>query len=151
MKLIDYLVCDDIRKEANGKHILIGVYNSQIIFQANSPDVKWPIQKQIYLFIRIMKEESDHTYDGFEVVIDLNTLASQQPYALARISGIFRNNEKVNAPMVFDFSLPVKFPGPGDMHFTMNFTKGMSVVHTIKPDLPVQITEQISKPVQGIK
>lgn len=31
IKLIDWMICDDIRQEANGKRMFIGVYNENII------------------------------------------------------------------------------------------------------------------------
>ena len=62
MKLIDVIFCDDIRKEANNKYSLMGLYNDKIIFKLPTPN---PVQEtipimQLGLFLRfeLLPEET---------------------------------------------------------------------------------------------
>jgi hypothetical protein len=60
MKLIDFIICDDIRNELGNKQSLIGVYGENIIFNVPPPEKgKWPKVLKLAFFIRIKLEQDD--------------------------------------------------------------------------------------------
>ena len=145
MKIIDFIICDDIRRETNHKLIIIGTYNEKIVFRANSLESKWPISKQLAFFMRFLKEENDPEIDGFDISIDLKTKTAKQLFSLGKIEGIIKAPVNTQAPIIFDIPMPIKFPGPGKMLVTVSFLKGKSIVQTIKPDLEIEIEESLEK------
>lgn len=65
MKLLDFIVCDDIRQEMSGKHTLIGVYDDIILY--TQKEFKWPFRIKLGFFIRIKINKSDLRPDFFNV------------------------------------------------------------------------------------
>lgn len=65
MKLLDLIICDDIRQEVGGKQSLIGVY-SDLIINFIPGQVVWPVNFKLGIFIRIKLEENDLRPDAFE-------------------------------------------------------------------------------------
>lgn len=60
MKIIDCIVCEDIRREIGGKHSLMGVYDRYLLFPVRSAQAgNWPKLQQLSLFIRMKREEGD--------------------------------------------------------------------------------------------
>ena len=60
MKLTDFIICDDIRKEMGNKHSLMGVYDDAINFNVPVKESgKWPKVMKISFFIRIKIENDD--------------------------------------------------------------------------------------------
>ena len=60
MKLVDFIICDDIRNELGNKHSLIGVYGESIQFKVPPVEKgKWPKVLKIAFFIRIKLEKDD--------------------------------------------------------------------------------------------
>jgi len=54
MKLIDFIICDDIRTELNNKFSLMGVYNDAFnLFVPNEVVDKWPKSLHLGFFIRL--------------------------------------------------------------------------------------------------
>lgn len=58
MKLIDFIICDDIRTEMGNKHSLMGIYEDAINFNVRE-NGKWPKTMKIGFFIRIKVENDD--------------------------------------------------------------------------------------------
>lgn len=82
IKLIDWMICDDIRTEDNGKHIFIGVYEDNIVVNTLPT-----ILPQIYVYTKWNTEETN--IQKFELKIS-------QP------------NGKVIGPLTGEFDLPAK-------------------------------------------
>lgn len=60
MKLVSFIVCDDVRTEVGNKHSLIGVYDDSINF--NVPILergKWPKALKLGIFVRAKFESHD--------------------------------------------------------------------------------------------
>ncbi len=79
MKLIDFIVCDDVRHETGNKVSLMGIYQGDIIIQANGPVGK-SIPMRLGIFVRLLVEEQEAMPDRFEITIrsDKKPLASMQ-------------------------------------------------------------------------
>lgn len=82
VKLIDWMICDDIRTEDTGKHILIGIYEDNIV--VNTLPVILP---QIYIYTKWNTEETN--IKNFEIKIN-------QP------------NGKTIGPLIGEFDFPIK-------------------------------------------
>jgi len=60
MKLIDFIICDDIRIELGNKHSLMGIYEDAINFNVSAREIgKWPKAMRIAFFIRIKVENDE--------------------------------------------------------------------------------------------
>jgi hypothetical protein len=57
MKLLDFIVCDEVRVENTGKHFLVGVYSNELIVAA--PPNLPPPPIRMSFFIRLKAEERD--------------------------------------------------------------------------------------------
>ena len=141
MKLIDFIVCDDIRHEVGGKQTLVGVYSDRIVFQTNTPEAKWPVSKSLGIVLRFKVDKSDPPFDGFDITLDLNIDSSTRPNQLAKVEGIIKRKgaEKL---LVLNFKTQLNFPGPGEMSLNANFTKGQELVQSFKSDLVILISEK---------
>jgi hypothetical protein len=149
MKLIDFIVCDDIRHEVGGKQTLVGVYSDRIVFKANTPEAKWPVSKFLGVVVRFKIDESDPPFDGFDITLDLNTHSSTKPHQLAKIEGIIKK-EGTGKMLGLNFQIQLNFPEPGEMSVNVNFTKGTELVQNLKSDLAIQISERSSKKTSDI-
>ena len=78
MKLVDFIVCDDIRREEGGKTTLVGMYNDKVRFYPNAPErVKWPQTKQIGVYCRLIGGKSDPIFQ-----------AGYQSYPLCNVTNV---------------------------------------------------------------
>jgi hypothetical protein len=58
MIITDFLVCDDVRHEINGKMALAGIYNEFVILNEKK-DVKFPMSFRLGIYARIKIQDSD--------------------------------------------------------------------------------------------
>ena len=60
MKMLNFVVCDDVRNEMGGKYSIMGVYGNSIEFSV-TPEKKdqWPKTMRTGFFITIQPEDSD--------------------------------------------------------------------------------------------
>lgn len=65
MKFSGVLLCDDVRTEKNGKHIYIGVYGNDVVFN------KSPASKQLYVVVRVETSKGNHEIEGRAFVDDI--------------------------------------------------------------------------------
>ena len=68
MKILDWIVCDDVRMEDNGKKIMIGVYDQAINFKglpSTRPEI---IRLNLFSFIRVLKVSDDEVPDEVRVI-----------------------------------------------------------------------------------
>jgi len=60
MRLIDFIICDDIRTELGDKISLMGIYEDAINFNVSANETgKWPKVMKIGFFIRIKAENDE--------------------------------------------------------------------------------------------
>lgn len=68
MKIVDFIICDDIRVEINGKHTLVGAYGDSINFTIpKGADDIWPKALKLAFFIRVFVENNDVLPDEFSL------------------------------------------------------------------------------------
>ena len=60
MKLLDFIICDDIRQEANNKLSLMGIYNEKIVFQhSKKTPPKWPLHLKLGCYLRVQFDANE--------------------------------------------------------------------------------------------
>ncbi len=134
MKIIDFIVCDDIRREVGNKRTIVGAYNERIIFAA-STNFKWPVNKQLGFYFRLEREETDPDFDNFLLAIYLN----EENDALGKVRGNIKIHD-FSRPMVIDIVFPViNFKAPGIMRVKMDFLKGEQVVINNLPEKTFEV------------
>jgi Family of unknown function (DUF6941) len=80
MHLIDFIICDDIRRELGNKVSIMGIYTESINISVPS-DTKWPIAFRLGVYVRIEFDKLDPAPDRFIIK------ASQDDKHLAQLSG----------------------------------------------------------------
>lgn len=115
MKIIDCIVCEDIRREIGGKHSLMGVYDRYLLFPVRSSQSgRWPKLQQLSLFIRLQREAEDSD-DAVYAAVD----ASVGDYAkeIARIDISKRqNSEHIHLVIMLR---PFSFVSEGTYNFNL--------------------------------
>ncbi|MBM4310933.1 MAG: hypothetical protein FJ119_08310 [Deltaproteobacteria bacterium] len=134
MKLIDFIICDDIRQEIGGKVTLVGVYEDRIMINAPSPDaVRWPVQLKLGFFIRLLNDGSLAEVDGFDLQVRCNAKM------ICRLSGPISIPPRQGLLNLFFVNSAVRIPSEGTLSVALIFKKGADGVHEIRPDLNIQV------------
>ncbi len=145
MKIVSFLICDDIRNETGGKHSLMGVYGNSIEFRVTPENKnKWPKTMRIGVFVNINLEDSDKekSINSFNLKIDYN----------GEIKGIAQGIfSPTDVPIFHSVNLAIlhnnfSFKEPGEIKFSLDFSDvNNDVVETISPEYILKISEKIIK------
>ena len=134
MKIIDFIVCDDIRQEVGGKVTLVGVYEDRIMLNAPAPDsVRWPVQLKLGFFIRLLNDETGPDIDAFDLQVRCNEKI------ICRLSGPMKITPRHGLMNLFFVNSAVRFPAEGMLSVALLFKKDREVVHEIRPDLNIRV------------
>jgi hypothetical protein len=145
MKIISFLVCDDIRNEVGGKSSIMGVYANSIEFGV-TPENKnqWPKAMRVGIFVNIKLEDSDRkkNINSFSLKIDCN----------GKIEEVAQGNfNPKDIPISHSVNLAIvhnhfPFNEPGEMRFSLDFSDAKNdVIETIAPDYILRISEKINQ------
>ena len=140
MKLLTFLVCDDIRMELGQKHSVIGVYDDRIAFRV-APDRQnsWPKLMKIGFFMKIILEEEIPNSMVFKITLNgkHTTFFPERPVNMNR-----ENPKKLlTAALVHNH---FKFTEPGEMQFRIEFYNAdKQLIEALHPELTLQITEEV--------
>jgi len=145
MKIVSFLVCDDIRSEIGGKHSLIGVYGNSIEFQV-TPENKnqWPRKKKMGIYAHIKLEDSDRKKGiiSFKLKVNYNGKieeVAQGPFCPKDVP----ISLSVNLVIIHNNFV---FKEPGEISFSLDFSDVKNdVIETITPDYILKISEKIIK------
>ena len=72
MKILDWVVCDDVRFENNGKKILIGVYDQSINFRGLPDPRPESVGLNLSSFIRILKVSKEEVPDIARIIFSID-------------------------------------------------------------------------------
>ena len=108
------ILCDDVRVEASGKQILIGVYTSSIIFQT------FPATMAINIWIAA--EVSDP--GSVELNFRGDFRQDSASITLFEVKGSFDIEAADDYSIVHIGALPLTFPGPGKLLIEMQVGRG---------------------------
>jgi len=134
MKLIDFILCDDIRQEIGGKVTLVGVYEDRIMINATSPDaVRWPVQLKLGFFIRLLNDGPAPDIDDFDLQVRCNAKM------ICRLSGPISIPPRQGLLNLFFVNSAVRIPSEGTLSVALIFKKGADGVHEIRPDVNTRI------------
>jgi hypothetical protein len=118
MRLIDFIICDDIRRELGNKVSIMGIYTESINLSL-PPDTKWPIPFRLGAYVRIALDDIDPIPDKFSVKI------SQNDKSLAQLRGeitpIGGPSHTITLPIVIN---PLPLNGLGILRLEVEVLKG---------------------------
>ena len=129
MRLLDFVICDDIRNELGNKLSLMGVYTGTYII----PDtiVKWPFPTRFGFFIRLLAE-GEQPGQEFEFHI------MRSGETKVKIDGSILNFDH-GKPFIIHFNLsPFLIKEAGTLDFEIRFLKG-----TVPISIPLSSLEII--------
>ncbi|GJL79511.1 MAG: hypothetical protein NPINA01_25000 [Nitrospinaceae bacterium] len=131
MKLLDFIVCDDIRREEGGKFTLVGVYNDKVEFIPLTPEeVKWPQNKQIGVYCRLVGEKSDFNFEKVVIIFSDNNKE-----VAIRLEGNIEEQleQKPKKILVFSFVFGISIPKPATLYPKLQFINDDQVINEILP------------------
>jgi hypothetical protein len=145
MKIISFLVCDDIRNEVGNKYSLMGVYGDAIDFRvAPMNKDKWPKRMRLGFFVSMKREKniSEKNIESFSLNLDYNGKIKELG------KGEFRPREhpKVNQINLVVISNNFEFHESGEIKFFLDFFDASNkLVEKITPDYSLRVSENIIK------
>jgi hypothetical protein len=140
MKLLDFVISEDIRFEVGNKVSLMGVLNDQIILTPQSPDgFKWPIATKAGFFAKFQFSKDDMIIDG----IELKLLHNEKELGNLSVTAKLQDpNFPVLLPLIAN---PILLPGPGVMSFRFLMRKGSQVIKEIDTERTIKISVMSQK------
>lgn len=132
MKLVDFVLCDDIRHEVGNKVSLIGVYNDRIIFaEKKVSDIKWPKQMKLGIYIRTLIGENERFPNKF--VVDVNCNGKQ---CLSASGAVLKQAAIGEKGYLIAFAIVAeKFPfnGAGTLSFNIKYFENDNLIADVTP------------------
>lgn len=144
MKILDYIVCDDIRFELRSKFTLVGLYQDSINIEAEHPDdIKWPIGLRFGILLRLLTGTDLPTEKESHFRFELKYNNEQVGISEGIITINDKNSVAISLPMG---PFPVNIYQPGTFTFYLCFTQdSKEIVHLESPfPFPVRV-RQINK------
>ena len=139
MKLINFILCDDIRNEMGNKPSLMGVYDDKIEFNV-TPDMvnTWPKAMRVGIYARIKLEDENISsfrlrilYDGKVREIGRGTISIDKLRARKRI-----NIAVVHSAFPFDKPCTIQF-------FYDFLDVNNELIETLTPESTIEVKEQV--------
>lgn len=135
MKVIDFTVCEDIRREIGEKHTLVGVlpFDTNItVTSPNGEQIKPPIPLKFSFFIRTSFLENIERPTRFKLVNMLN----------GKENGF--TDGKLDIPAGIKYlnmalSLNLRIPENGDLTFIVQFLENDKIIYEYKPEYNIKI------------
>jgi len=143
MKIVDFILCDDIRKEVGNKSSLIGVFDQDIKLLVPDESAKkiWPKPMRIGIFMRVLVENDDQIPDKFEVQFLYNDKLFGGGGAAVMPT--------INRLKLINFALQhPQFPilGEGHVRFLLKLYKDNQLIYELSPDYKMNISCVIGDP-----
>lgn len=138
MKLIDFIICDDIRSEVGNKHTLVGVFSDINVPYKKGAKKPVNIFIKLGIFIRCLVDDSMIKPDSFKLELTHNTKGQLQPFE-GPLS-IHGNVNYINLVLVTNYVIPDE----GRISFKLFFSKSGKVIETMIPEYTfgINIVEQ---------
>lgn len=119
MRLLDFVICDDIRTEIGNKLSLMGVYTGTYIIPDNI--VKWPFPTRFGFFIRLLAEGDQPGHDFEFHILRLGETK-------VKIEGSILNIDP-GKPFIIHFNIsPFLIKEAGTLDFEIRFLKGTAPI-----------------------
>lgn len=133
MKLIDFIICDDIRFEIGDKHTLVGLYGDINFTQKKGHKPVLPAVIKLGIFIRCMVDEKSVLPDAFILKIE-----HEKKGEIAKLEGklqIPKTVKYVNLATVNNYIIPEI----GKIIFKLHFLKEKNVIEVIDPEYSFEV------------
>ena len=143
MKLIDFIVCDDIRREIGNKITLVGMYNNKI--QLQGPMVAWPVAIAFSVYVRL-KIENDEDRNGTK----FSLIVAQEGKQLQDLTGEIKFNNDLEAFQLLASLPPMPF-NVGPVDFQIHISKNDEVLHKLAPPFTFSIEHMFTTPLPDTK
>ena len=136
MRLLDFLICDDVRYEVGGKISLVGVYADGITVSSQNGPVIWPIGlPKIGFFVRIQLEETDFRPERFVMS------ALHNGNLVGRYEGEVSISDSATHLTLALSATSFPLPAPGALSCAIELSKGEKSV-TLEPRLGTPVRMQ---------
>ena len=139
MKLINFIICDDIRNELGNKNSLMGVYDNTIEFRV-TPDKEntWPKTMRLGIYARIrIYEDKDITHFKLRTFFnDKETIIGEGILNSPAMKQLKKNIVILHNAFVFE--------NLGIIKFSFDFyNKNDEIVESLHPDFSLEIKETV--------
>lgn len=142
MKVLNFIICDDIRNELGNKKSLMGIYDDTIEFIA-TPEIKniWPKMFRIGIYAKIKLEDEDESeISMFKLHIKYNNKKIDLGEGQVNTPKL-KSSKKFNIAMVHPSFV---FEEPGVIEFYFDFLNAeKKIIETISPDLKFEVKEKM--------
>ena len=143
MRIVDFIVCDDIRYEIGNKHSLIGLYDDQIQFQVPIVERgKWPMFLKLGILLRAKFENELERLQVTKFRLESTLNGTTKLLA----EGGFNFDPKVDAKGV-NIAIVLNqfiFESPGTLSFRYTFLDNKnSIVQVFDSPDPIKVTEAV--------
>jgi hypothetical protein len=130
MKVVSFIICDDIRREIGGKHTLVGVYDDLNFLIPVGKTVTWPMTIKLAFFCRLLIEKTILDADKYEFYL------SQDDQQIACLSENIAlpskiQLENINLALVINSLQIIK---PGNIDFKLRFLKNKAIIEELSFD-----------------
>ncbi|EKE07801.1 MAG: hypothetical protein ACD_17C00512G0004 [uncultured bacterium] len=139
MRVIDFIVADDIRREIGHKVSLMGIYNDTIRIAA-PPNASFPIGMRLGLYFRLLLEEQDTIPDNFLVKVFHND--TELGEFGGRIPPVKDEVKVMVFPIVAE-QLPI--PGEGKLSIQLQMLRGKESLLVAEPPFAIDVKVESSK------
>ncbi len=137
MKLLDFIVCDDVRQEIGGKVTVVGVYGDGLNVHIPPGDIAGKPVIKLALLARVLFEKSEEKPDSFYIDFNLNGKS------ITHVSGQL----SVQAPEISFLNIisilnQFAIPESGKLTFRIQFKLKEKIISDIVPDYFLNILIQ---------
>jgi len=140
MKLLNFIICDDIRNELGNKYSLMGIYDDSIEFQV-TPDNQntWPKLLRVGIYAKVKTEDNEEIFK-FKIRMKYNekeTVLVDSVLPQPRIKTL----KKINIAFVHS---AFKFENPGNITFFLDFyNQKKELIATLSPEFVISVKEKV--------
>lgn len=135
MKLLDFIVCDDIRQEVNNKFTLAGIYDNITFNLAKSQTLNWPLKFKLGFFIRILTTQKLIKADSCQI----DFIYKNKTFFSPKVGPIKQlDKNKIIALVLNIGSFPLQ--GEGLISFKIKFFKANELIEEMTPDYKMNVS-----------
>jgi hypothetical protein len=131
MKILNFIVCDDIRQELGNKNTLIGVYDNLVIQKVPNANTVVPAAIKLSFFIRLEMGKDDSVFpDTFRFEALCNSTVINHAEGGFKIE----NAPTCKIQLAVLFSIFIIPQDAKQIDFNISFNKDKKTVYTLTPD-----------------
>ena len=140
MRIDDFIVCDDIRREIGNKFTLVGVYGESIDFEVSKSECgKWPKNVKLGFFIRIRFDNNETIPDKFSMHALFDD-TDEQILGQLNIESKKPRQNKLNIAIVHGrFAIPKE----STLSFILRLYEGDNQIEELVLPIRIKINERI--------